>query len=1263
MVHIGNQTSFVVAPTEPFDYALANGFDAFEWFPDKKPGAGWDETDLTPTLRRQIRDAARARGMRSSVHARWQANPLQSDSYPLLWKDLELAHDLGAVLLNIHLSYEQGLPAYVAAIEPLARRTAEAGLQLAIENTPHHSPELFNNLFAALRRLDHFPTTHIGMCLDLGHANLCAATQNRYLDFVDRLDARVPLIHLHLHENWGDADSHLPLFTGPAGRDDAGIRGLVARLRQRNFSGSIILEQWPQPPTLLNQARDRLLELLDQCPDIGARTPRPRVARKPKHADEASALLPRGPLAAGIEVSLSANPSAPKSSSAGLGSSLSPRERAGVRGKEIAGLNETQDYSAASANRAPGQQYVGAAVAQASPPASSPGVPPGVVPRCETDFVAALVAADKRFRSWREKLQAVYGLLVPDSPTPLTDDQLVYIAIYLRFLSSGEIPCEEDGRHFRPGHHARLAQQIQERLAQIASTANAWILRRIYPWLPSSSETFQRPEPLTRIRDIAHRNDIPSDLKREIKTTLQNKLHRCAGPEDLVTAARLLERITAPDASSSAAFVEQFKIFYAELEEFFNAHPLQDRLQALVPKLNATGAELVRAFLTHKTGTGTDEQWSALQSLTELRHRFATEMEEPACLETHELLLADIGLEDFAFVLVSQMLNSPVPRARAEWQPWLELLGLILTNLALSGIDPDEVKAIASELRVWSQDPPFGERDKLLRLKATIERARRLAEDYSDCILASFAERAEKLGRALGIPGHALRVFGEAEIRSHLVFQLSKLASALLRQLRAALALPAWDVVVGGRAAGRVRVADKLDQAGHGFDEPALVILRRAGGDEELPAGVAAVVLAHDMPHLSHLAVRARQAGVVFVACYDAAGFAQLQRFEGQVLALTATPERVTWKAAELLPSQPPAGQQAAARKPSARLPSVQLASQTLCLPLEATTLETAGAKAAGLRRLAELSLMTGAGFNAAPALVVPFGVMELALHAAPEMEAEYARLVDGLGKTTPAQFAAATEHLRHLIEQLEVPNEIGVSVLEKFGPEARLMVRSSANCEDLAEFAGAGLYDSLANVAPAQAGAAVRTVWSSLWTRRAAASRQQAGIPHDQAHMAVLVQLMLVPDASFILHTVNPVNRNPRELYAEIAVGLGETLASGAVRGTPYRLVCDKTSGSVQTLAFANFSHALQPATAGALRRQTVNYSQVALSCNSEARAKLGGRLAAIGQFLEAALHHPQDVEGVVVADKIYLVQTRPQQGLTKIEYVAPASPFRKTH
>jgi len=139
----------------------------------------------------------------------------------------------------------------------------------------------------------------------------------------------------------------------------------------------------------------------------------------------------------------------------------------------------------------------------------------------------------------------------------------------------------------------------------------------------------------------------------------------------------------------------------------------------------------------------------------------------------------------------------------------------------------------------------------------------------------------------------------------------------------------------------------------------------------------------------------------------------------------------------------------------------------------------------------------------------------------------------------------------------------------------------------------------------------------------------------------------MLVPDFSFILHTVNPLNHRRGEAYVELVVGLGETLASAATRGNPYRFICDRNSGAVTTLAFASFSDALWPDPAGGLRREKVDYSQVPLSLESAVRVQLGRRLAALAQFVESAFRAPQDIEGLVKGDNIYLVQSRPQQGL----------------
>jgi phosphoglucan,water dikinase len=327
----------------------------------------------------------------------------------------------------------------------------------------------------------------------------------------------------------------------------------------------------------------------------------------------------------------------------------------------------------------------------------------------------------------------------------------------------------------------------------------------------------------------------------------------------------------------------------------------------------------------------------------------------------------------------------------------------------------------------------------------------------------------------------------------------------------------------------------------------------------------------------------------------------------------------------------------------------VQLASTPLCISLTEVTAQTGGGKADASKRLAELAQSAEAPFVVPLAVVIPFGVMEFALGQSPELAAEFARRLLGADDISPEKLPSLAEEIRELLLRITVPSEIGPAIAKAFRPDALLMVRSSANCEDLAKLSGAGLYDSIANVPPQDVSSAVRSVWASLWTTRAARSRAKSNIPHAKAHMAVLIQEMVTPEYAFVLHTVNPLNRNQQELYAELAVGLGETLVSAHSRGTPYRLVCHKDSGAVSTLAFANYSLSLQPAADGGLSERIVDYSRVELSLNTDRRQAVGRQLAAVGRTIEQAFGFPQDLEGVVVGERIFVVQSRAQQGLSR--------------
>lgn len=263
-IRVGNQTAHSARDmTEPFEYALNRGFDAFEWFPDKKEsGAGWKVGEVSIDSRRLLRQRARSHDMEFYFHAPLDVNLLGPEGEEALIQHVQFAQEIGASLFTIHPFVDGGTEVFLRALRPLMRRLDRFNMGLSIENTPDTGPGIFNDLFRKLRSTDWTEECRVGMCLDVGHANLCSATRNDYLAYVDSLDRLVPIIHLHLHENYGDSDTHLPIFTGPAGVDPFAVQALLERLKERHFSGAIILEQWPEPPSLLDNARERLLDML-----------------------------------------------------------------------------------------------------------------------------------------------------------------------------------------------------------------------------------------------------------------------------------------------------------------------------------------------------------------------------------------------------------------------------------------------------------------------------------------------------------------------------------------------------------------------------------------------------------------------------------------------------------------------------------------------------------------------------------------------------------------------------------------------------------------------------------------------------------------------------------------------------------------------------------------------------------------------------------------------------------------------------------------
>lgn len=117
----------------------------------------------------------------------------------------------------------------VRAVKDLADLAPD--LLICLENLvfPHElyrSPEEMGELIKMINR------TNVGLTLDVGHAMVCG---HKPADFLNLLSDHI--FHVHLHDNDGVVDQHLPL-----GKGTIDYVGVIQSLRKLDYSGVVNLE-------------------------------------------------------------------------------------------------------------------------------------------------------------------------------------------------------------------------------------------------------------------------------------------------------------------------------------------------------------------------------------------------------------------------------------------------------------------------------------------------------------------------------------------------------------------------------------------------------------------------------------------------------------------------------------------------------------------------------------------------------------------------------------------------------------------------------------------------------------------------------------------------------------------------------------------------------------------------------------------------------------------------------------------------------------
>ena len=173
---------------------------------------------------------------------------------------LEAFAALGARWMNVHpdghapmhdrrFVIDQNLETLTALVE--AGR--KSGIGVMVENVPggFNTPEQLAEI------LD--PLPDLGLHLDVGHANL-RVSANTTEPILARFGDRVR--HVHLHDNNGEADLHLPLGAGTID-----VPRMVRALRGCGYDGTITLEVFSGDRRHLEYSRDVLRRLWETAAD------------------------------------------------------------------------------------------------------------------------------------------------------------------------------------------------------------------------------------------------------------------------------------------------------------------------------------------------------------------------------------------------------------------------------------------------------------------------------------------------------------------------------------------------------------------------------------------------------------------------------------------------------------------------------------------------------------------------------------------------------------------------------------------------------------------------------------------------------------------------------------------------------------------------------------------------------------------------------------------------------------------------------------
>ena len=434
------------------------------------------------------------------------------------------------------------------------------------------------------------------------------------------------------------------------------------------------------------------------------------------------------------------------------------------------------------------------------------------------------------------------------------------------------------------------------------------------------------------------------------------------------------------------------------------------------------------------------------------------------------------------------------------------------------------------------------------------------------------------------------------------------------------------------RGLGRIHIIEKLDEHVEiGFNE--ILVLKET--PIQLPP-VAGIITTQPSTPLSHINLLAKGWGVPNAYIKNADEL--LKQYDGWWVSFETLRDKYSIKRADL--NQIDEYQKRLKERVDLMQPRFDLQTKRLAALREQRARQSIayGGKSANLGEVMNARLP---GVVVPSGFTIPFFYYDQFIKENKLEEPIYEMMNDQRFVHDPAYRRERLTAMRERIQQGVVNAKLRAEILRRVAAEYAgkgLFVRSSSNSEDLPNFSGAGLYDTVPNVkGDKELIEAIKTVWASLWKFEAYEARERANVDHSKIFMAVLLQEAINSESSGVMISTDPYDRDNRgAIYISAKRGLGIKVVEG--KRVAEQILYRPRGQSVQVLTRSAEDSLLTFDEKGGVKEIPIEGERAVLT--DEVIRRL---VHAADQIKRVFRGRDQDIEWAYMKGQIYIIQSRP--------------------